>query len=370
MAPERKTSFDKIDYLEWARLHMGRVKFDLARSNIKSLTIGELGLQMSNMELSTEAEGGSEELRALLADRYGVDPARVVITNGATMGLYVAYAALLPRGAEIILESPNYEPLYRLAQLRGAAIKTLERPHDRNFEIDLESLERAISRNTAAVVLTNLHNPSGRATHPERMMTIGQIARDHGAHVVVSEVYLDSVIHNGHKPACAYGPNMISINSLTKVYGLGGIRIGWIIAPEDVVDGLKAALDYVAGGIAYPSEKIALVALRRADELVKRCNDIVAPNLAHLREWAAAIVGATWHEPDGGTVSLLKLPPNVEPHELSRLLREKYSTLIVPGDFFWMKGFVRISMGMDHEIFREGLENVGHAINELKRRWR
>lgn len=367
---EEKSEFRTIDYLEWARLHMGRVRFDLACSNIKPLTMGELGLEPSNLELSTEAAGGSEELKSLLAERYGVDPGRVVVTNGATMGLYITYAAMLSRGSEMILEAPNYEPLYRLAGRMGATVQVLERPFERKFDVDLEELERMISRNTRVVVLTNLHNPSGRATIPERLMTIGQIARDHGARVVVCEVYLDSVLSKGHKPACSYGPNMISISSLTKVYGLGGIRIGWVIAPEDMVDDLKVVLDYVAGRIAYPSEKIAVVALRKADALVERCRAITEPNAQHAAAWAGQREDLTWFEPDGGTIGLMKLPTNIEAHVLSRLLREKYSTLVVPGDFFWMKGFVRISLGMDPEIFREGLENVGHAIEELKRRWR
>jgi aspartate/methionine/tyrosine aminotransferase len=363
---KRDSDFETIDYLEWARLHMGRVRFDLACSNIKALTIGELGLQPSDLELSTEAEGGSEELRVLLGDRYGVDPRRIVVTNGASMGLYVTYAAMLNRGSEVILEAPNYEPLYRLARLMGATVKILERPAERNFDVDLEQLERIISRNTRAVILTNLHNPSGRATIPERMMTIGQIARDHGARVVVGEVYLDSVRPEGHKPACSYGPNMISVHSLTKIYGLGGTRIGWVIAPEEMIDGLKVALDYVAGGISYPSEKVAVVAMRKADALVERCRKITAPNRAHIKTWAAARKDVAWLEPDGGTMGLLRLPPNVDAQALSRILREKYSTLVVPGDFFWAKGFVRVSLGVDEDILRSGLKNLRSAIDHLR----
>jgi aspartate/methionine/tyrosine aminotransferase len=367
---EPKSEFEEIEYLRWARLHMGRVRCDLARSNIKSLTVEELGLTPADLELNAPVEGQDPELRALIGRRYGVDPARVVLTGGATMGLYVAYAALLPRGGEMILEFPHYEPLARLARLRGATVKLLDRPFQRRFEIDLEELERIISRNTRVVVLTNLHNPSGRATIPERLMTIGQIARDHGAHVLVSEVYLDPVLADGHKPACAFGTNMISINSLTKAYGLGGLRIGWVVAPESLVEPLMTALDYVAGAVPVPSACIARAALRQADALIGRFNEISAPNRAHARAWAAARGDVTWFEPDGGAIGLLKLPANVDAQALSHLLREKYATLVVPGEFFALKGFIRLSMGMDGPIFREGVENVGRALDEIKRRWR
>ena len=360
--------YRKIDYLEWARTHMGRVKLDLAKSNVKALSKEELGLSLDDIPLSAPDEDGLPELRDLIAKRYGVPKTNVLVTGGATMGIYLACAALLDPGHQVLLESPNYEPLYRAALARGAEVSMLERRFERGFQIEMEDVERKVGRATKAIFLTNLHNPSGAATGPEKMMSLGQVARDSGATVVVSEVYLDNAFTAGLKPAATFGPNLVSIGSLSKVYGLGGLRIGWMIGSEAFLRKARLALDYVECDLPAPSEGIAAVALRKADALADRCRQIARRNFAVVRDWISKRDDLAWVEPDGGTVCMVKLPPGMDAMALSNLLREKFSTLVVPGDFFWIKGFIRVSCGMDEDVLRQGLKNVSKAIDQLKNR--
>lgn len=367
---EKTNAYHKIDYLEWARLHVGRVRLDLARSVAKPVTAEELGLTINDVQLDNPLEGGNEEIKKLLARRYGVDPAAVFTTCGGTMGLFLVVSALLKRGNEVLLEAPNYEPLYRLAMRAEAIVKIIDRNPQSNFSFDLEEIERKISRNTRAVMLTNLHNPSGKAVDPERLQTIGQIARDHRAYVIAGEVYLDNAFDPSHKPVATYGPNMISVGSLSKVYGLPGLRFGWIVAPEEVVAKVERVCDYVMGARSVPTESIALAALRQSQKLLDRSREIVKRNFQVVKEWAAGRPETAWLDPDGGTVGMLKLPPNVDASALSKHLREKYSTLVVPSDFFWIKGYVRVSCGIDEKDLRAGLENIGRALDDLKRSWR
>jgi aspartate/methionine/tyrosine aminotransferase len=359
-------TFRKIDYLEWARTHMGRVKTDLAKSNIKALTKEDLGLTLDAIQLSTPTDDGVVELRDFLAKRYGVPKANVLVTAGATMGIYLACCAAVEEGDQVLLESPNYEPLYRALETRGAEIKMLERRFERGWQIELEELERKAGRSTRAIVLTNTHNPSGVATSPEKMMTIGQIARESGATVIVSEVYLDNAFAPGQKPAATLGPNLVSIGSLSKVYGLGGLRIGWMVGPEPLLKKARLALDYIECDLPAPSESIALAALRKGPELILRCQQIAMRNFEIIREWIAKRGDLQWVEPGGGTVCMVKLPPSLDAQALSTLLREKYGTLVVPGDFFYVRGFIRLSAGMDEDVLRQGLKNVGKAIDQLK----
>lgn len=359
-------TFRKIDYLEWARTHMGRVKIDLAKSNIKGLGRDELGLSLDQVQLSAPTDDGVVELRELLAKRYGLPRSQVLVTSGATQAIYLAAAALVGDGDQVLLESPHYEPLQRALQERGAEIKLLERRFERGWQIELEELERLAGRSTRAIVLTNTHNPSGAATSPEKMGQIGQIARDFGATVVVSEVYLDNAFAPGQKPAAALGPNMVSIGSLSKVYGLGGLRIGWMAGPEAVIRQARVVLDYIECDLPAPSESIALVALRRGPELVLRCQQIALRNFKILREWIEKRGDLQWVEPAGGTVCMLKLPHGVDAQALTALLQEKYGTLVVPGDFFHLRGFIRVSAGTDEDVLRAGLKNIGKAIDQLQ----
>jgi len=363
-------SFHKIAYLEWARRHMGTVRYDLARSNIRSLTREELDFTFDDVPAASIDETGLPALRKTIADRYGIGPERVFISNGATMGIYLACAAALEPDDEVLVEAPNYEPLYRIPKHLGASIKMLERSFERGWQIDLEEFERRVSRHTKAVLLTNLHNPSGTGTNPDKMLTIGQIARDHGAQVIVSEVYLDSCFASGHRPAVTFGDNLVSIGSLSKVYGLGGLRMGWIAGGEELIRRIHSIQDYIAGGVSAASQMLALKALAKADLLAERCRKIVRDNLRLLSEWMKKRTDLAWVEPEGGTVALLKLPGTIDAIELSNHLREKSGTLVVPGDFFWLRGFVRVSLGIDEETLKGGLKHLGAAIDHFKTRGR
>lgn len=359
-------TFRKIDYLEWARTHMGRLKADLAKSNIKALTKEELGLSLDQIHLSSPTDDGVVELRELIAKRYGVPTSQVLVTAGATMGIYLACCAAVDEGDQVLLESPHYEPLSRALESRGAEIQSLERRFERGWEIELEELERKAGRSTRAIVLTNTHNPTGVATSPEKMMTIGQIARESGATVIVSEVYLDNAFAPGQRPAATLGPNLVSIGSLSKVYGLGGLRIGWLVGPEPLLKKARLALDYIECDLPAPSESIALAALKKGPELILRCQQIAMRNFKIIKEWIEKRGDLRWVEPGGGTVCMVKLPGGVDAQALSTLLREKYGTLVVPGDFFRIRGFLRLSAGMDEDVLRQGLKNVGKAIDQLK----
>ncbi|MBI4563279.1 MAG: aminotransferase class I/II-fold pyridoxal phosphate-dependent enzyme [Planctomycetes bacterium] len=359
--------FTKINYLEWARRYMGSVRYDLARSNLKPLTRDELDLSGDAVDVRRMDSLGHPGLRKLLAARYGVSPERVFITNGATMGIYLACAATLLAAEEVLLEAPNYEPLYRVPLHLGAEVKTIERRFEHGWQIDLEALERRVSRRTKVLLMTNFHNPSGVATNPDKMLTLGQIARDHGARVIVSEVSLDNAFSPGHKPAVRYGDHMISIGSVSKVYGLDGLRIGWVVAPESIVERIAQIQDYISGGISAPSQSLALAVLAKADTLLDRSRRIVQENLKILGEWIRRREGCGWVEPEGGTVAVVRLPPKIDAVDLSNYLREKHGTLVVPGDYFWLRGFIRISLGVEADLLRTGLKHLGSALDHFQR---
>ncbi len=357
----------KLDYLDWARAHMGRVRWDLAKSNIQALTAEELGLRLEDIRLLPPNEEGSPELKELLARRYGLPPSQILLCSGATMGIHLAAGALLDAGQGALVESPVYEPLLRNCQERGAVLRPLERRFERGWQIELEEVERSIGRDTRAVFLTNTHNPSGAATGPEKLQSLGQIARDAGATVVVSEAYLDSAFAPGLKPAASLGPNLVSIGTVSKVYGLGGLRIGWLAGPEDFIRRAQIHFSYLEHQVPAPCESIALLALRRAPALIQRCRDIVTRNLAILEDWLARQDGLAMVKPEGGTVALLRLPPGTDARALSTLLRERFHTLAVPGDFFGAPGFLRISLGTVEETIHQGLKQVTQALHQLQR---
>lgn len=360
-------NFEQIHFLEWARENMGSAEFDIACGNVPPTTLEELGVELSDIRLSSPGHFGDPELRDAVAALYGVRAARVHLTSGATMGIFLAFAATLQRGDEILLEVPNYEPFYRIARYFGVEVKILDRLFEKGFQIDLEELERRISRNTRVIVMTNLHNPSGVATNPEKLQTLKQIAREHGATVIVSEVYRDGAF-TPPPPACSFGDNMITVSSLSKVYGLEGLRVGWVVCDEKLIPFLHRVENYIIGENSAPAQRIALTAVRKIDVLRARARKNIQENIGVVRDWMKGQNDLQWVEPDGGTLCFPKLMHGLDALELSRLAKEKYRTLVVPGDFFWARGHIRLGFGGRTETLRRGLENLSKAIDELKRR--
>ena len=362
--------FKKLHYIDWARQNIdGNFKYNLGNSCMTYLTKEDLGLGLNDIELYGGKSGISEVLKSKIAKMYGVDEQNILITTGATMSLFLLCSVLLESRDDVILEAPNYEPLYKTVLHFTSTVKIIERRFDKGFQLDLEELERKISRNAKAIIITNVHNPSGVSTSPEKLSTIGQIARDYKTMVISDEVYLDGVLNPQLKPAVTLGQNMISINSMTKIFGLPQIKIGWIAADEGIIKRLNAAYLYITGGsVSYPSQMIALKALQNADSILSRYKDVVSRNIKVISDWINSRDDVEWDEPEGGTTCFIRIPSGVDDVRIADLLMQKYNTLIVPGNFFWARGFIRISFGCNTETLQVGLSNIGKALDEVKKK--
>jgi len=275
-------------------------------------------------------------------------------------------SALIRPEDEVLIEAPNYESIYRIPLRLGAVVKTIDRVFEKGFQLDLEELQRRISKNTRVLILTNMHNPTGVLTNSDRMEAICQIARDYRAYVVSIEVYLDTAFDVNARPAVMCGDNAISINSFSKVYGLEGLRLGWVVTNvEKLMDKIQVICDdYLGFDVPTPSEHIGYLALKQSQKIIDRAKMIIRKNMQIVSDWIKKNEGTAWIEPNGATVCFVKLPHNIDSLLLSGYLRDKYSTLVVPGDLFWKKGFIRLSLGCKPEILEEGLLNLAKAIHE------
>jgi hypothetical protein len=339
---------------------MGRVKIDLAKSNIKALTKEELGLTLEAVQLSSPTDDGVVELRELLAKRYGVPgrhPGDLRRDDGHLPRLL---RQRWTRETRSFSSPPTTSRSTALSRTRGAEIKMLERRFERGWQIELEELERRAGRSTRAIVLTNTHNPSGVATSPEKLQTIGQIARENGATVIVDEVYLDSTVRPGQKPAATLGPNLVSIGSLSKVYGPGrrADRLDRS-APRRSSRRRASRSTTSSASCRPPASRSRVAASRRRPELVLRCQQIAMRNFKIIREWIEKrgdLSGSSRAAARSAWSSCRRASTR---RRCRRCCREKYGTLVVPGDFFWVRGFIRVSAGMDEDVLRQGLKNVG-----------
>lgn len=353
-------------YQLWAKT-CSQARFNLASSGVRNYPLAELPAALEDLELSGPSWYGYEPLQAALAAKCRVPPECVVAATGTSMANHLVMAALLEPGDEVLVELPTYELLVTVARYLGAEVRRFTRRFEEDFRVDPGLLERSVSARTRLIVLTNLHNPSGALADEETLRRVGEVARGVGARVLVDEVYLDAVFGEAPRSAFHLGEEFVTTNSLTKVYGLSGLRCGWVLARPGLAERLWQLNDLFGVIPAHPAERLSCAALRHLDRIAGRARELLEINGRLLNDFFATRDDLDWTAHRFGTVSFPRLKKGGG-DELCALLAEKYETSVVPGRFFEMPRHFRVGVGGDTDSLREGLDRLGRALDELGRR--
>ena len=344
----------------WAKTQ-GRAKYNLATSGVGSFPLRELPVTIDELEINGDSTYGYAPLQHAIARKCGVDPACVVAAAGTSMANHLAMAALLDPGDEVLIEQPTYELLTSTLLYLGAAVKTFVRDEDNGYALDPAEVRRAITPKTKLIVVTNLHNPSSVLASDSVLREIGELARSIRARVLVDEVYLDAVYINTPKTSYLLGPEFVVTSSLTKIYGLSGLRCGWILAEPDLARAMWRLNDLFASIPAHPAELLSVVALEHREQIRQRARKIVEADRALLEDFMARQEGISTPRTEFGTTAILRLTKGSVDDFLARL-RTDYETSAVPGHFFGLPNHFRIGMGVDTEMFREGVQRINRAL--------
>lgn len=349
------------DYMQWAKLH-SKSRFNLATSGVGAYPLRELPITIDQLEINGDNSYGYAPLQQAIATKHEVDPACVVESAGTSMANYLAMAALIDPGDEVLIESPTYELIVSSARYLQAKIIRFPRREDNGFAIDPEDIRKAITPKTKIIFITNLHNPSSVLTQDDILRQVGDIGATVGAHVVVDEVYLDAVYEKTPRTSFHLGKNFVVTSSLTKVYGLSGLRCGWILAQPDLARAMYELNDLFAATPVHPTEILSVIAFQNLDKIRERARKIVEADRADLQSFLDANAAhiATVRSPYGTTCFPKLLHGDVA--ELLQRLRTKFETTVVPGQFFEMPDHFRIGMGVDHCMFAEGLSRLAQAL--------
>jgi aspartate/methionine/tyrosine aminotransferase len=351
-------------YIQWAKL-CAFARFNLASSGVQSLPLSNLPVKLSDLEISAPGSYGYPPLQERLARRYDVSPQCVVSAIGTSMANYLAMSAVLEPGDEVVIEEPAYDPLLEIARYLGANSRRLPRTPASGFQILLEDVARVVTKNTRLIVLTNLHNPSGALLEVETLPQIGEIARSNGARVLVDEVYLEMLFDRPVRTAFHLGEHFLVTSSLTKAYGLSGLRCGWVLAAPELAERMWRQNDLFGNIPAHMSEQLSVCALDHLDNISARSKSLLARNWKTLDNFLAKHPELDTVRPRGGTIIFPSLPDK-DGDTFCRRLREKYETSVVPGSFFQMPDRMRIGIGGESSEVEEGLNRVGQALEDLR----
>lgn len=380
-----------VDYLGWAQSVPVQARFDLTGSGVPD-TCGPSSLVLRQGE-EPEPEGlpgpgwapdlefgdlCRRDQRALVhadflrvvAGRYGVAPECVIPTLGASQAIPQVLFALARPGDHVIVERPTYEPLHRVPEMLGLSVSRLERKFEEGWGPLADRLARLLTPKTRAVILSNLHNPSGVGMRSEALTAVGEMAARVGAAVLVDEVYLDFAFDpSGElpwKPAALAIDNGVSWSSATKVLGFSALRAGWVVTRDvELAASLRAAALYFHVDPPLASLALATRALRHAPELTARANRSIARVRGVIDRWIAGETRVSWVPPSAGQTGLVRLPDLMQDLAFTQHLRERYDTQVVPGTMFEAPGSVRVSFNLPIDQLEQALANFSAALDDL-----
>lgn len=353
-------------YLVWAKLS-SQARFNLATSGVAAYPLAKLPVRFEELEIS--GPGGTygfPPLQQRLAKLQGVSEECVVAAIGTSMANFLAYAGMLEAGDEVLVESPAYGPMFEAPQFLGATVRRFERRFENSFALDPSEVQRAVTPRTRVIALTNLHNPSGVFATTETLKAVGDIAEKIGAKVLVDEVYLDMLFDPAVRSSFHLGEHFVVTSSLTKVYGLSGLRCGWILASPDLARAIWRINDLFGNIPSFTAEQLSVIAIDHLPEIRLRSRELLARNRAILDQFLGSTDELELVRPPAGTVIFPRLKRG-SAEDFVRRLREKYETSVVPGRFFEMPGHFRLGIGGDSEQLRAGLERVSSALSEFSK---
>jgi hypothetical protein len=351
--------------MEWAKT-LSAARFNLASSGVPPFPLAELGARLEDLEICGDSAYGYRPLQERLARKAGVDPDRVVHATGTSMANLLVLAATTEPGDEVLIEEPTYSLLVDAARWLRLDVRRFPRRFEAAFRLEPREVEKALSPRTRLVVLTNLHNPSSAFTSPEDLRVVGDAARSIGARVFVDEVYLESLAVLGRPSGSAahLGDEFVVTSSLTKAYGLSGLRCGWAVADPDLARRMWRLNDLFGVIPAHPAERLSVVALDHLDRVAARARRTLETNADGANAFLAARTDVACRPVDGGMIAFPRLLRG-DVEALCRRLRERHETTVVPGRFFSAPDHFRLAVGCSPETLEGGLERLARALDEV-----
>jgi aspartate/methionine/tyrosine aminotransferase len=348
------------EYLAWVKTRKpGR--YNLASSGVAPYPISKLTTRIEDMEHNGLSLYGYPPLQAAIAAHCGVPENSVVASCGTSMANFLALAALIEPGDEVLIEEPVYEPILAAAQYFRGSVRRLKRRNDADFQ--LPDVEEYITNRTKLIVITNLYNPSSALVPEATLRHYGEVAASFGARILVDEVYLECM-YGRMSTAFHYGPQFVVTSSLTKAYGVGGLRCGWILAEPALAARIWSLKDLIDPSAPHPAESLSVLAFKKLDQLAERAGMLLERNRALVREFFRNCDGLECSVPDFGTCIFPRFKGG-DTQRLFDILHDRHDTDIVPGRFFEMPDHFRLGIGMETETLSIGLEHLSRVLCEL-----
>ena len=368
----------------WMTRHETHVKYDIAESGILPLTTNDLldfepeSARASTLDallqlpLGYSEARGTAALRSALAATYSsASPDQILVTTGAIEANYLLFNVLLDAGDHVIAPYPAYQQLYSVPRAIGCDVSLWRVGPETGYRYDVDALERLITPKTKLIIVNTPHNPTGAMLPPADATRVYAMADAVGAWVIGDEAYRWLSVPDGDPfapPVAGMGARGISVGTLSKPYGLPGLRIGWMAGPTDVIERCWGMRDYITLSPGKLNDALACLALRHHDRIVARNREIIVANLAAASTWIDARRDVlSWTPPRGGLLALVKYDLPVDSLTLADTLANDYGVMLAPGSAFGYEHHLRLGIGQRPDLFATGLVEAGRCLDRIAR---
>ncbi|MBS0295851.1 MAG: pyridoxal phosphate-dependent aminotransferase [Proteobacteria bacterium] len=348
-------------YMNFAKVGTD-ARFNLASSGVLNCTFADLQPDWSRLELHGPNSYGYMPLRERIGARFGIPASAVVTAEGCSMANHLALAAVVDPGDEVVLEEPTYELITSTLLYLGAELKRVQRRPEAGWRLEPDAFAAAIGPKTKLVVLTNLHNPTSAFDDPAAIEQVIAAADRVGAKVLIDEVYLELTFGDG-APRTAYRAkgNVIVTSSLTKAYGVSGLRCGWILATPDLAERMRRLVDLYYSVAPFVTDGLSLQAFDRLPSLRARAKTLMDANRAAYRELIGEHPALDGSLGEIGTTVFPRLRAG-RGDAFCDMLKARYETGVVPGRYFERPDHIRIGLAGEPGQTREALSRLAEAL--------
>jgi aspartate/methionine/tyrosine aminotransferase len=345
------------------------IKYNLSESSVSDLFLKDLGKLDDNILLCYGDHYGLVDLRKKIAKDEGIKNINhVLITPGAIGALFFINTSLLGKGDHVIVMHPNYATNFETPRAIGCEISYLKVEPNKYF-LDKEFIENNVKENTQLISITSPHNPTGRMLSELDIEWLLHFTKERNIFLLIDETYREIPFGELSKSLLALrGSHVISVTSVSKAYGLPGLRIGWLVCENDkIMENFLAAKEQIVLCNSVVDEQLALNALVQKSHLLKNVEQHLETNFQLLKEWLATEDRVETNLPQGGCVCLIKIKKKIETAKFYELLLKQYSTYVGPGHWFEVSDdYFRLGFGWPtKEELKKGLQNISMALNHF-----
>ena len=368
------TEVPTFGLVEWVRETEQAAKYKLGASNVyrDATAPGPVDWAAIAGEMSRQQGYGKESslrLADMLPEWLGLPKKEVLSTVGTSEANSLAVQSLALGGGHFVVDVPNYQTMFDLPPLYGARVTPVRRRHEDGWRLDLEEVKSACVPGTKAIFTCNLHNPTGAGLMREELRALGDIAADAGAVLLVDEIFRHFVPDDGMVPPVRkVVPEAVSTGSLSKVYGWGATRMGWLAGPPELVERARKLKVLVAPTSGLPNESISVQVIAALPALRDWSRGVARRGTEALCAWVESRADVSWVPPHAGIISFPRIEGVRDTVALAKRAYKEHGVMVSPGEHFGMPGHLRIGVGIpDVKVIEEGLRLLTTSIDKSKK---